>query len=142
MPCKEHSLQSKTVLRQKGLKATPARLAVLDVFEHAKKPLSIREVAKALKADNPDLATLYRNVESLVSLGLLKEIFFTSNMAHYESAKLAHHHHIVCKVCGRIESIQMCLAAKPQRQIIQAAHFGKIESHSLEFFGICKKCEN
>ena len=46
--CKQHAQESKEQLKNNGLKITTARLGLLDILKHAKKPLSIKEITKQL----------------------------------------------------------------------------------------------
>src|SRR6266478_1367997 len=105
MQCKQHILGLRTMLRQNNLKATPARLGLLDVFEHIKKPISVDDLARKLRGSNVDTATLYRNVDSLESLGVLKKIRFNDRKSYYELETGKHHHHLICSKCGRIEDV-------------------------------------
>jgi Fe2+ or Zn2+ uptake regulation protein len=135
MECKIHLQESAQQLKDQGLKITSVRLKLLDIFKHAKKPLSVKEIYKNLKS--ADLVTLYRNVESLEDQGLLKHIYINSKQAFYELNSSRHHHHITCVQCGKINDIAEC-EVKIKKGSIPG--FAKVTEHSLEFFGLCNKC--
>jgi Fur family transcriptional regulator, ferric uptake regulator len=128
-----------TTLRSSGLKATPARVAVLKVLTKAKKPLSIQNIGKLLK-DTPDQATLYRMVEQLKKAGIIHQINLEHGHAHYEIDSPTHHHHIICENCGKIVDISSCDIESLEKEVLKKSGFKKINRHSLEFFGLCKNC--
>jgi Fur family ferric uptake transcriptional regulator len=135
--CVQHTNESKKQLKTGGLKITSTRLQLLDIFKHAKKPLSIKELAKSIGA-KADEVTLYRNIESFENLGLLKQIRFQDRQAYYELSG-DHHHHIVCQRCGKIADVKNCRVNLPKASVA-AAGFKKLKGHSLEFFGLCNSC--
>ena len=129
-----------SLLRQKGFRATPGRIALLQVLKTAGKPLSISAVAKKLK--KMDYVSVYRALEALADAGLLRKMSLGHSHTHYElTAGITHHHHIVCEECGHIEDIANCSTARIEKKTLeQSRDFSSIEFHSLEFFGLCKKC--
>jgi Fe2+ or Zn2+ uptake regulation protein len=135
--CKIHLNESQYQLRQGKLKITKARLTVLDVFKHAKKPLNLKEIYK-LTGGSADLVTLYRNIESLIKLALVKKVHLGEKEAHFELVG-EHHHHIVCDNCGKIAEIKNCQVNLPMSSVKKSG-FKKLNNHSLEFFGLCISC--
>jgi len=135
--CPEHTTESTRQLKTGGLKITSARLSLLDVLKHSKKPLSIKEIAKSL--DGVDLVTLYRNIEYLKNLGLVKEINLKDRQAYFELAEGRHHHHLICTNCGKLADVEIP-EIKLSKSFLKKRGFSKITDHSLEFFGLCAKC--
>ncbi len=138
--CKLHTNESTEQLKTAGLKITGARLELLDILKHAKKPLSIKEIARQMGQRKPDMVTLYRNAESLQNLGLVKQINFQDRQAYFELTD-SHHHHLICEECGKISDVADCNIQNIQKEILKKSNFNKINRHSLEFFGLCKKCK-
>lgn len=127
-------------LRGQGHKATPGRIAILELLEMYERPLSAPEIYEAL-AKQLDKATVYRALYALVGTGILKKIDFGHRHAHYELvANKPHHHHLVCETCGSIEDIAGCAKNVDRSVLAQSKTFASVEDHSLEFFGTCKKC--
>ncbi len=144
MNCQKHAGKITDGLRQKKIKVTPARLRLLDIFEHAKTPLDASEVMTALGDQGTNLSTVYRNLESLAELGLLKRLSLRSRQAYYElsdnfSSK-CHHHHLICSSCSKIVEIIDCHVKSPSAATISQVGFSEINDHSLEFFGLCRSC--
>jgi len=133
------------------LRATPARVNILKALSDAPKPLSINDILKKLKKSRAanDFATVYRTVEKFAESGLVDRISLGvgggvgGGKSLYEmSLGRKHHHHAVCTSCGAIEDVTAC---KPKELNDLARRglkkFRHIQSHSLEFFGLCRKCE-
>lgn len=127
-------------LKSQGLKTTPARVAILEMLQKSKKPLSVQKILKGLISTHTDQATVYRTVEHLRKAGLIRRVDLEHGHAHYELNSSEHHHHIVCENCGRLEDISKCDIPGLEKEILKTTGFAKVNSHSLEFFGLCSKC--
>ncbi len=125
-------------IRIKGLKATPARLAILKVLFKIKHPLMLQDMHKNLK--NIDLVTLYRTLGSFEKNGLIRRVDLHKDAIYYE-LNIEHHHHIVCIKCGLVEDFKLCNINHLTKKIItKSLNFKKINEHSFELFGICNAC--
>jgi len=130
----------KNRLKSVGLKATPSRLALLDLLVKNHKPLSIRDILKKI-GQKADQATVYRMLESFKNAGLARQVDFQQDFAYFEIADEHDHHHIVCRACGRIEDFIGCDFEKlAQKALKQTKKFSAIDQHSFEMFGICNSC--
>ena len=132
------------LLRSHGLKATPQRLQVLGLLVNSKKPVSIVELQKkSANADQSmDSVTLYRSLEALVEKMLVRPVDLRHGHTDYELIRAGkHHHHIVCEKCGAIEDFEWCPEIELKKNILtNTSNFATLNDHSLEFFGVCKKC--
>ncbi len=124
------------LLRQHGLKVTSTRKDVLDALIMARKPIAAEALQDAL-GKNADIATIYRTLQTLVSKGLVYQTNFRDRKAHYEYQE-KHHHHVVCTECGTREETKLCIDAKKLARTF--TNFRTLDSHVLEFFGVCNKC--
>lgn len=129
------------MLRESGHKATPSRLSLLQILAKADAPLSIPSIIKESR-NSLTQATLYRALESLVDVGIVRRIDVGHTHAHYElESSEKHHHHLICKSCGVIEDVELCEVSDISTSVLRRSKkFTKIQGHSLEFFGVCKKC--
>jgi Fe2+ or Zn2+ uptake regulation protein len=129
------------MLRKNGHRATPGRLSLLLLLASADHPLAIHEMIENSKG-GLNQATIYRALESLLSVGIVRRVDMQHAHAHYELAEGAkHHHHLICKQCGRVEDVEHCdVSAIEQAVLKKSKSFASIQTHSLEFFGLCKKC--
>lgn len=126
------------------LRATEARLKLLEFLSNKKTPISAAEITEGLSGVC-DKATTYRSLESLVKVGLVNRIDTVRDRAHFEFVTgRGHHHHITCMTCGLMEDVSGCDFDEINRQAISSGlkKFKHVERHTLEFFGVCVKCES
>src|SRR6266704_6561063 len=92
---------SNELLRKQGYRLTPQRHMILSVIQEAKDHLSIDQIAKQVQQRNPyvSLSTIYRTLELLTRLGLVRESHLPGEQQHYEAAEGQAHHHLVCRRC-------------------------------------------
>lgn len=131
-------------IRASGKRMTRTRQAVLAVLESTKYPLSPAELYARLRKQNVaiDLATVYRNLSALKSIGLVRQVkLHQEEQFRYEMKEgREHHHHIRCKSCGKIEDLLLCPLKKLTAMIQRETRF-LVGDHSLEFSGWCPKCQ-
>lgn len=136
----EMELQPSTLLRQKGLKATASRIAILAIFGERCAPVTAEEVFLLLKRQKVNQVTVYRTFETFLRKKLIKRVDLRKDAVCYELAD-DHHHHIVCTSCGILEEFVLCNIDKVSREVLKKSRkFRNIQEHSLEFFGICQSC--
>jgi Fe2+ or Zn2+ uptake regulation protein len=80
-----------------GSRATPGRLALLQVLEKEPRPLTVAQLEEKLSMLNT--VTLYRALDFLVSARLVRR-GIDGRAAHYAYAGRPHHHHMTCIDCG------------------------------------------
>ncbi|HUZ93186.1 MAG TPA: Fur family transcriptional regulator [Candidatus Paceibacterota bacterium] len=130
----------KSALRRAGYRATLPRLAVLRVFESAKRPPSAQDVIDAVR-NGMDSATVYRTLKSLKEKGMIRQVDLRHNHAHYELTGAPEHHHLICSRCGRMEEVRDCGGEEMEKLVLRhSKHFAEIREHALEFYGVCKSC--
>lgn len=129
------------MLHETGLKATPARIAILEVLDSAKYPLSPAKILKQMGRTDIDQATVYRTLNSLRVAGKVRQIDLEHGHAHFEMSGRPEHHHIVCTNCGKVSDFEGCVTdAMISDALRQAKDFASIDHHALELFGLCKSC--
>jgi Fur family ferric uptake transcriptional regulator len=132
------------VLRRKGFRLTPQREKILDIFfelpvgEH----LSAEELQNSLTVDSSDisLATSYRTLKLLASLGVLRELDFAEDHKHYELARNPEspHHHIICLDCGKTEEFESAEIIRLSQELAKDRGF-KIVDVQLKVFAFCEQ---
>ncbi len=128
-------------IKAAGLKITAPRKAILQAFVGEHGPFTAEEIHTIITKRVCDLATVYRTLGSLEEAGILKRCDFKDSLARYELAEPghAHHHHIICNKCRRIEIIEDHEVAHELDRLGKKMGYAEV-SHSLEFFGICPQC--
>lgn len=128
------------ILKDAGLKTTPARKLILDLFSADCKPTNAEFIYSKLKVKNINQVTIYRTLASLEQAGIIQKVDLRKGSAHYELAD-HHHHHIVCTNCGKTESFETCDIDVISKSVLRKSPlFETINQHSLELFGLCKSC--
>lgn len=132
----------KKILSAKSQRITIPRLKVLKVLGENNKPLTISNIHKLLNENSKkktDLVTVYRILDLFVKLSLVTEVNFGDEFKRYEMLKHGHHHHhIVCRVCNKVECLNICILKELEESVKQKG-YSQIK-HSLEFFGVCSAC--
>lgn len=128
-------------LHNDGHRLTKIRKSIIKIFSDTEKPLSVNTIGKRLKSlgVSADKATIYREINFLSKNGLINELFIDSKRSYYESAALKHHHHLICRNCGKVDNITNCLVKNLIDNVYKKRGF-KIEKHILEFYGVCSSC--
>ena len=104
----------------------------------AERPLSPQEVASAAAKAIPDLnlATVYRNLKSMVADGRIAVVAMVGQPPRYEVAGLEHHHHFHCESCDRLYDISEC---GDQYSGLVPQGF-EVKGHELQLSGVCSEC--
>jgi Fur family transcriptional regulator, ferric uptake regulator len=134
--------QVEACLQRQHYKLTGARKEIIRILNDSTTPLSVQEIHHHLADTTADLASVYRTVNLLCDLGVVVKLEFQEKLYRYElsDAFVPHHHHVICKTCGRIENIfDPCLPEGLEQNIRQQFGF-EVESHILEFYGVCANC--
>lgn len=136
------SVHFQELLRQAGYRATPGRLKILEILQAQKEPLSIQELMLRLVDTKIDQATVYRVLNVLQKIGVVRQVSLHHSHADYEFVHADDHHHLICVKCKRVEDMPGCDGEQLARQALsQAKSFSRITQHSFEFFGVCKSCD-
>jgi Fe2+ or Zn2+ uptake regulation protein len=129
-------------LRRAGCKITPARRAVLKIFEAEHAHLSPEDVLKRGRRIYPALgrATVYRTLDLLTGLGVLRPIYLGDSRPCF--TRIAEgHHHLVCSRCERVTEFDGRGVKEIARRLSRKLDFD-VQSHLLEFYGLCGKCRS
>jgi Fe2+ or Zn2+ uptake regulation protein len=131
-----------TMLREKELRVTDHRLAVLSYLSKVKQPVTVYEIVETLrKKDDIDQATVYRNLSSLHEAGLLRRLDFNHGHAHYELETGRASHQFVCSTCETIEKIEgISVEDTVKKMLKKSKKFKSTTTHSIEIYGLCKTC--
>ncbi len=117
---------------------TRQRRAIRRVFMNAGRPLALEEILRYGQRIVPSLgvATVYRNVKTLVGEGWLSKVALPGGVPRYELAARPHHHHFVCQTCDRAFDVHRC----PDEVETLAPDGFEVDSHELTLFGRCAAC--
>src|SRR5207237_4420713 len=116
---------SNEMLRKKGYRLTPQRHMILSVIQEADEHLSIDQILERVQERNPyvSLSTIYRTLELLRELGLVRENHLPGEQPHYETAESTEHHNLVCRRCRTIIHLEATLGGNLQEALPQQHAF-------------------
>jgi len=119
-------------------RTTRQRVAIRRVFERTGRPLRPRECLEFASEEVPDLgiATVYRNITTLVEAGWLRVVELPGSPDRYETAGRRHHHHFHCRRCDGVFEVESC----PGGFAALAPTGYKVEDHDLILYGVCRSC--
>ncbi|MDK3161854.1 Fur family transcriptional regulator [Kamptonema cortianum] len=132
--------------REKGLRRTRAMEALISFLAESARPVSWTHLtAEPRLAKICDPATVFRLLQRLEKIGLVRKLGLHSRSMHYYlNAPGDHHHHeyLVCSDCGAITELDIhCPVGKLQDDIARKSGFKNLY-HELEFYGVCPKCQS
>jgi Fur family peroxide stress response transcriptional regulator len=128
-------------LRDHHHKITPQRLAIVRILAESKGHPSVEDIYGQVKLDFPtmSLATVYRNIVLIKSLGEVLELGFPDGSNRYDGNRPFPHPHVVCIACKKIVDPDLDSLDSMKKEVEVETEF-KILNHRLDFFGICSNC--
>jgi len=128
-------------LHSLGYRLTPQRQLVLqavDKLGHATPDEILVEVQQHASAINA--STVYRNLEVLEELGLVRHAHLSDRAPTYHSVSDHTHFHLVCRKCQRVVSVDPGEVAG-FADATRARHGFVLDVGHLAIFGECVECE-
>jgi Fe2+ or Zn2+ uptake regulation protein len=132
---------SNETLRKRGYRLTPQRYMILSVIQEAEEHLSIDQILERVQKRNPyvSLSTIYRTLELLRELGLVRENHLPGQQPRYEIAEGKAHHHLVCHRCRSMIHLDDALLGNLNEQLQEQYHFHNL-TLDLVAAGYCDNC--
>jgi Fe2+ or Zn2+ uptake regulation protein len=129
-------------LREKGLKVTPQRKAIIEVLierrdSHPGARLVYEEAKK--KKKNVSLSTTYATLNELSRHGIIKTLQFDKMENRYEG-NLEEHINLICEKCKKILDYKVPITVDPRR-VVKKTGFS-ITDTRLEYYGYCRDCHS
>ena len=127
----------KSDLRQRGYRLTPQRQLVLeavDTLEHATPDDILVEVRRT--ASGVNISTVYRTLEVLEELGVVRHAHLSDRAPTYHSTSDHEHFHLVCRNCHKVISVDPDVLS-PVSERLKAEHDFTVDIGHLTVFGIC-----
>jgi len=127
------------LLKHHQLKATPQRMAIIDLMHHTGH-ISIDDLYQAIreKFASISLATLYKNVHTMMDVSLIREVKIPGQKTKYEIEKEAHAH-VMCKCCGELKDIPFNPVSLLQQSMDMSQY--KADDVSIVISGTCPECQ-
>jgi Fur family ferric uptake transcriptional regulator len=131
-------------LAEVGQRLTSGRREVIGALAAAGRPVTITEILSV--HDHLAQSSTYRNLTELESVGVVRRVITHDEFTRYELAEdlTEHHHHLVCRTCGRVEDLPASPAL--ERSVADAASAAAaatnfvVDHHRLDLIGRCADC--
>lgn len=129
-------------LRDSGHKITPQRMAIVGILAKSEGHPSAEDIHAQIQEDFPtmSLATVYRNILLLKSLGEVLELGFPDGSNRYDGRRPFPHPHLICIRCRKILDPDLESLDEMKKEVAAETDF-KVLNHRLDFFGICGDCQ-
>lgn len=131
-------------LKKVGLKITLPRTKILQILESSPDHhLSAEDIYRILleSGDDIGLATVYRVLTQFEEAKLVTRHHFAEGHSVFELDHGAHHDHLVCVKCGKVEEFVDPIIEDRQKAVASKAGY-TITDHSLNIYGICPECQS
>ena len=128
-------------VRQGGLRLTSARRLVLEALLKAAGPISAEDIADGLggRMTQSDIASVYRNLETLGSLGLVRHFHAGHGPGRYVLEGYGDREYIACESCGALESVDPAQLDAVRDHVRELSGFEARFSH-FPIVGLCPHC--
>ena len=129
------------LLRERGFKVTPQRLAVYKALAHTTEHPNAEKLYQELLPCYPtmSLATVYKSLAILCEVGLAQELNVGEEAFRYD-ANVHDHPHIRCMHCGRVDDVPQLPTDDLGRQVGEATGY-ELTGQQYYFYGICPACQ-
>jgi Fur family ferric uptake transcriptional regulator len=126
-----------------GRRPTKQRAAVAAVLADVDEFVSAQELHALLReaGEKVGLATVYRSLQSMAADGDIDMLRTDEGEAVYRACSTGHHHHLVCRVCGRTVEVEGPTVERWANQVSDQHGFTDVR-HTLEIFGTCADCSH
>ena len=128
-----------SALKNRGYRATGKRREILSFLLDENRYVSAREIIDHMREKHPTLSleTVYRNLRTMQTEGIIEESRFKEGESKYRIAcQTDHHHHYICIRCGRTLVIEHC----PMPDLGRAPEGFTVLGHRFEVLGYCPDC--
>ena len=120
---------------------TPQRMLVIEILHNAERHISAEEIYRQLHKRYPyaNISTVYRTLELLKKSNLVMETDFGEGRVRYHIADKGHHHHLVCRSCGKTMDLEESLLHPLEDTLLREYDFGADLRH-MAISGECGRC--
>ncbi|MGJ9414392.1 Fur family transcriptional regulator [Aeromicrobium sp. CF4.19] len=120
---------------------TRQRRAVRSILDELEAFVSAQEIHDKLlhRGEKVGLSTVYRNLQALVDAAEVDALRSDDGEVLYRACSAGHHHHLVCRTCGRTVEVEGPTVERWADMMAQEHGFTDV-AHTLEIFGVCRTC--
>jgi len=129
------------LLREKGFKVTPQRLAIYKILTMTKTHPSAEMIFSQLQPSYPtmSLATVYKTVDILREIGMIQVLNAGEDSFRYD-ADTSDHPHVRCMECGRVDDLHDIDFSDFVDGVAKRTSY-RLTGQQFYFYGICPDCQ-
>ncbi len=133
--------ETAAALRGAGQKVTPQRMLILCSVRHAHGHVSASQILQEVRRSYPyvDASTVYRTLAAARDLRLVSEANMGSGDTLFEWMGTDKHHHLVCRVCGEVSSLDPTHLDAVAAEVLADDGFA-VDLDHFTLFGVCREC--
>ena len=128
------------LLRTRGIQVTAQRLAVLRAVG-AQPHATADAIADAVRGElgTVSLQAVYDSLALLAAEGLIRRIQPAGSPARFEGRVGDNHHHLICRICGRVVDVDCAIGSAPCLTAADAAGY-EVDEAEVVYWGRCAEC--
>jgi len=117
------------------------KTAVLEQLSNTDEFVSAQELQQKIfqSGKKLGLTTVYRALTEMVEQGMADSLSISDGEMRYRICTPEHHHHLICRVCGKTVEFDMPGFEELALEVAKANGFTEL-SHEIELFGVCAGC--
>jgi Fur family peroxide stress response transcriptional regulator len=131
------------ILREKGYKATPQRIAIYNILACTDRHPTVETIYEKVREEFPtvSLNTVYKTLLTLKEAGLVRRLDLGEDFARYD-ANPKPHAHIICTKCSRVDDVDVAIDRRVSGLLEHTACYSdyKVEDWDVYIYGICPSC--
>ena len=135
-------VDSAGLLRQRGLRVTAQRLAVLRAVS-AEPHATADAVAETVRTEigSISLQAVYGALGALVDADMIRRIQPAGSPARFEARVSDNHHHVICRSCGRMADVDCAVGSAPCLTAVDDKGY-EIDEAEVIYWGRCPECQS
>jgi Fur family ferric uptake transcriptional regulator len=132
----------KDLIRENKLRMSHPRSLIYEELSSSLTPLGPQEIYRSLhrKKRRIGLTSIYRCLDLFESLEIVFKISGRPNVKYRLCESESHHHHIVCKRCGKVAELNFCGLSEELKKVTESTGY-EVTDHRLNFYGFCVDCK-
>jgi Fur family peroxide stress response transcriptional regulator len=122
---------------------TKQRKTILEVLKNTDSHPTADWIYEKVKQEIPNisLGTVYRNLNLLAEKDKITVINYANDQSHYDG-NTKNHYHFRCNKCNNVFDLEVKLFEKEIDAIVNNNTDFEVDSHRLEFYGLCPDCQS
>lgn len=129
-------------LKEKGYRLTSSRQKIVQALLNCGGHVTADGLLEVVHETDTTVGrmTVYRTLELLSELGLIRPVYQGTGAAHYILLDGGHHHHLICSGCDAVIEFEECGLQEMGKLLAERFDF-LVEGHLVEFYGRCPNCQ-